>query len=466
MTPLDASWFLIESERVPVHGAFLCIFSPPAGAKPGYARRVLAAMKQRPVGAPFNLNADLSNPMSPRWQEVPVDPANHLIETRLPAGATRVDLMAASAEAVRQPLDRSRPLWRAHWFEGLAEGQFALLLVLHHAQWDGISFLRLLRETLTPTAGKRVRAPWEGVSTWKQLVSGDRAGRAEAPQGNRRHGVTRLLADFGSVTRDVAGTVAKQALGSVRGNRVVPLPLAAAETRLERSLFSPRTYGLAAFDVGRVKAVARATEASFNDVLTTVVDAGYLAYLAESGRAPSKPLVALVPIAIKTSGAGNQISGAFVALGEPGTTPPHRLSAVKRNMAAAKADIGAMSTVGAKVWAMLNMGIAAAPDLLALGDRLPTTANMMISNPYGIPERLFLGRSRLEEFAPLIGPSLGTRAMFGIYTYADTAFISVTSLVSVIPDVERMTALLGEAFDALEAAARAPKRKTRRAGRP
>jgi len=466
MTPLDYSWFLIESDRVPVHGAFLCIFSPPVGAKPGYSRRVLASLKRQPAGAPFNLKADLSNPLNPRWQVVTVDPADHLIETRLPAGSSRADLMAASAEAVRQPLDRTRPLWRAHWFEGLADGQFALLLVLHHAQWDGISFLRLLRETMSTRPDNRARAPWEGVSTWKRLIAGQTGQDKQAHGAENRRAVPGLLGALGSVVRDIAGTVAKQGLGIARGNRVVPMPLAAAETRLERLITSPRTYGLAAIDASRVKAVAKATGASFNDVLTTAIDAAYHAYLRDAGHAPSKPLVALVPIAIKVSGAGNQISGSFVAMGKPDATPQQRLTAVQRNMAAAKADIGAMSMVGAKVWAMLNMGIAATPDLLGLGDQLPATANMMISNPYGIPERQFLGRSRLEEFAPLVGPSLGTRAMFGIYTYADTAFISVTSLVSVIPDVERMSALIGEAFDALEASTGRARRKARRTSKP
>lgn len=465
MSPLDFSWFVIESERVPVHGAFLCIYSPPPAAKPGYARQLLASLKKRKVSAPFDLRANLSNPLEPRWEQTAIDIDDHVIETRLPHGATRAELMAAAAEAVRQPLDRSRPLWRVHWFDGLADGRFAMLLVLHHAQWDGISFLRLMREFMTTSGSKRVHAPWEGLSTWKNLLAGERKDGKRAPRSGRRPALPRLIGDAWSSARDIARTVARQGLEVARGNRVVPLPLAAAESRLERGKSSPRTYGLASFDVGRVKALAEATGASVNDVLTTAIDAAYRDYLEESGLAPSRPLVALVPIAIKTAAAGNQISGAFVAMGAPDATPAQRLSAVRRNMAAAKADIGAMSAGGAKLWAMLNMALAAVPDVLRLGDRLPMTANMMISNPYGISDRLFLGQSRLEEFAPLIGPSLGIRVMFGVYTYADKAFVSVTSTTGVIPDVTRMADLIDAAFDSLEATARPPRRKSRRVGR-
>ena len=55
MSVLDLSWFLLESEAIPVHGGFLYVFSPPADAKAGFADRLFAALYKRPVGAPFNL---------------------------------------------------------------------------------------------------------------------------------------------------------------------------------------------------------------------------------------------------------------------------------------------------------------------------------------------------------------------------------------------------------------------------
>lgn len=453
MKPLDRSWFLLESDRVPVHGAFMYIYSPPASAKPGYARRVLASMKRRPVGAPFNLKADLSNPLAPRWEEVPVDLADHVFVTTLPAPGSRADLMKAATEGANKPLDNSKPLWRAHWFEGLADGGFAMLLVLHHAQWDGIAVFRLMREFMANAgAGNPVRAPWEGISTWKSLVSGERGGKETRGRSGRMRAVASLLGDAGHVGRDLSLTLAKQCVDLLTRKRDVPLPLAAPESRLDRTATSARNYGLATFEVDRVKAISKATETSFNDVLTAVIDAAYHGYLEEAGRAASKPLVALVPLAIKAKGAGNQITGAFVAMGEPGAKLRDRLSAVNRNMSAAKAQIGGMTVPGAKAWALLTMGIAAAPDVLKVGQRLPVTANMMVSNPYGIQERLFLGGCRLEQFAPLMGPSLGTRAMFGIYSYAETAFVSVTAFSNVIADVERFVELLYEAFDALEVA--------------
>src|SRR5438552_849314 len=53
MSLLDLSWFLLESKAIPVHGGFLYVFSPPAGAKADFANKIFMAMRKRPVGAPF-----------------------------------------------------------------------------------------------------------------------------------------------------------------------------------------------------------------------------------------------------------------------------------------------------------------------------------------------------------------------------------------------------------------------------
>ena len=83
--------------------------------------------------------------------------------------------MAAAAAAVNPPLPTSAPLWRFHWFDGLEGGRFAFLITVHHAQWDGISMFRLMGETLPDSPKvRKVRAPWEGLSTWHQREESQR----------------------------------------------------------------------------------------------------------------------------------------------------------------------------------------------------------------------------------------------------------------------------------------------------
>ncbi|MCY1332852.1 putative diacylglycerol O-acyltransferase Tgs4 [compost metagenome] len=448
MTLLDMSWFPLESRTIPVHGGFLHVFTPPPGAKADYSRRLLATMKKRAVGAPFNLRPRLKLLGLPYWEEVEVDLANHLVEVRLPAPGNDQQLRAAAAEAIREPLSWSLPLWRCHWIEGLEGGRFAYMLVAHHSQWDGMAVFRLMGETMSESAQRKtIRAPWQGVSSWLKQVAPGKGKKTRPSVLGRTLGALRNTA--GAAT-DMSKVYTRQGWRLIRGKGGIALPLSAPETRFQRNGSGERTYGLARFPVTRVKALAKATGCSFNDVMTTVVDAAYSAFLDGLGMPAGKPLVAMVPMALKVAGAGNQLSGALVTLGAPGSDLSTRLATINRAMGAAKSDIGAMGPAGAKLYAMINMGIAAFPDMLRVGEHLPVTANLLISNPFGVPRPLYLNGSRLEYFVPMLGPSLGTRLMVGIWTYADETFVSLTSLRSVVPDVERLASLVQQSFDELE----------------
>lgn len=454
MTLLDMSWFPLESRTIPVHGGFLYVFTPPPGARASYARRLLATMKKRAVGAPFNLRPRLRLIGLPYWEEVEVDLERHVVEMRLPEPGNDQQLREAAAEAIRKPLSWSSPLWRCHWIEGLEGGRFAFMLVIHHSQWDGLAIFRLMGETLSESAQhKTIRAPWQGVSTWLKQLAPGQAAKARRSVLGRTLGA--LRGSVGAAT-DMSKVYTRQSWQLLRGKGGLVLPLTAPETRFERNGSGTRTYGLVRFPVARVKALARASECSFNDVMTTVIDAAYCAYLVELGMPPKKPLVAMVPMALKVAGAGNQLSGALVTLGAPGSPACTRLAAIHRAMGAAKADIGAMSSTGAKLYAMINMGVAAFPDMLRVGELLPVTANLLISNPFGVPQPLYLNGSRLDYFVPLLGPSLGTRLMVGIWTYAEQTFMSLTSLCSVVPDIERLASLVQQSFDELKLACAGP----------
>ncbi len=56
-----------------------------------------------------------------------------------------------------RPLDRGKPLWELHLFNGLAGGHSAILTKVHHCLADGVTGVELLSVTtsLTPDAPRR-----------------------------------------------------------------------------------------------------------------------------------------------------------------------------------------------------------------------------------------------------------------------------------------------------------------------
>src|SRR4051812_2511324 len=94
----------------------------------------------------------------PVWVADPAfDPAGHVGSTTLPPGAELADW--AANRAVR-PLDLDRPLWRAEVIDGLPDGQFAVLIIVHHILADGHAGVAIAASLLDPYADA-VPPPWQ-----------------------------------------------------------------------------------------------------------------------------------------------------------------------------------------------------------------------------------------------------------------------------------------------------------------
>ena len=86
----------------------------------------------------------------PVWLDV----ADNVVRAHV--GTTRVgsgtDLPTWAANRAILPLDRDLPLWRADVVDGLPDGCFAILVVVHHVLADGLAGMRLLASLLDADA--------------------------------------------------------------------------------------------------------------------------------------------------------------------------------------------------------------------------------------------------------------------------------------------------------------------------
>src|SRR4051812_13049694 len=77
----------------------------------------------------------------PVWAADPSFDANrHIGSDTLPGGA---ELASWAADRIVRPLPMDRPLWRADVVDGLPQGRFALIVVVHHVAADGLTGVSL-----------------------------------------------------------------------------------------------------------------------------------------------------------------------------------------------------------------------------------------------------------------------------------------------------------------------------------
>jgi len=149
LSGLDATFVYLETPEMPMHVGAMQVFVLPKGYKGRFVSDLRRHIQHRlpliPVfrrklwWMPLNLAA-------PAWVDAEPDLREHVVEVKLPKqGRAKAGIEQMEREVARLHmvlLDRKRPLWKYHVFEGLAPDEHGHRLVgvymqLHHAAVDG-----------------------------------------------------------------------------------------------------------------------------------------------------------------------------------------------------------------------------------------------------------------------------------------------------------------------------------------
>jgi diacylglycerol O-acyltransferase / wax synthase len=149
LSGLDATFLYLETPEMPMHVGALHVFELPPGSKAKFATLLRQHMASRLPLAPalrrrlWWMPLNLANPA---WVDAEPDLKQHIVEIKLPAsaklGSGMAELEAEVSRLHAVLLDRKRPLWKFHVFEGLAPSsqgarRVGLYTQLHHAAVDG-----------------------------------------------------------------------------------------------------------------------------------------------------------------------------------------------------------------------------------------------------------------------------------------------------------------------------------------
>jgi WS/DGAT/MGAT family acyltransferase len=362
LTGLDAQFLALESPRQAGHVSGLAVLDP--STRPN-GRLELADVQ--------NMIAERLSLLPPfRWRLKPVplgldypywiddpdfDLEYHVRELALAPPPTDEKLAEQVARIFSRPLDRARPLWEVYLIHGLAGGQVAVLTKIHHAVIDGMSGAEIMGVLLDLTPEGRESPP--------------------AQERDRRRG-EREPSEFSMLMRGLLGTPryvgrVARALPSTLPNvqdvaflsqvpgahslgrstaRVARLIGGRQQRVLERSNLTPprtsfnrhvsphRRFAFGQLSLDAVKQVKNEHGVTVNDVVLSICAGALRWWLLEHDELPDAPLVAQVPVSVRSEKEigtyGNRIGMLSAPLYVNEADPVQRLRLTHESMRVAK----------------------------------------------------------------------------------------------------------------------------------
>lgn len=428
LTTLDAQFLAVESARTYGHVGSLAIYDP--STAPGgtfdigdlcrlVAERIhlLPPLTWRLAQVPLGMDL-------PYWADDPdFDLDFHIRESAVaPPGDDR-RLAETVARVFARPLDRSRPLWEIYLIHGLPDGHVALLTKIHHAVVDGVSGNEILTVLLDPSPEGRVLPPPHPAPPERrmpgdlELLGRGLLGLPRQPLRALRSIPTTLpnVTELPGVAALPGGPTVSRAVGRVRSAiaRQSPQVLEATTARPPRTPFNGPISAHRRFAFGRlpldaVRRLKSTLGLTVNDVVVALCASAVRAWLLERDALPEDPLVAMVPVSVRTDEQqgtfGNRVSMMIVPIPTDEPDPAQRLRRTHELLRSAKERHSALPAdllTDATAFIPPAVAALAARTTMQILGRTRPPVNLVISNVPGPRNPLFLAGAQLQATYPV-----------------------------------------------------------------
>ena len=337
-------------------------------------------------------------------------------------------------------LDRHRPLWETHVIEGLADGRFAVYTKIHHGIVDGVSTINLLQGSLSADAlDQEIRAPWALPNR-----SDNHAGASSRLQ--------TLAAAIKSVPR--LGTSTLGLARSALLEQQLTLPFQAPRTMLNVPIGGARRCAAQSWPLQRIKDVKNAAGATVNDVVLAMCAGALRSYLTDQNALPEKPLVAMVPVSLRTAddaAGGNAVAAVLANLATHLDDPAQRLATIGASMRNNKAVLAQLPRPQAMALGMMLLSP------VVLGGMMGTAAgppplNVCISNVPGARNPLYTNGARLQGTYPMSIAANGQALNITLVGSGDSLDFGLVGCRRAVPHLQRLLAHLETSLKDLEQA--------------
>ena len=436
LTVKDARWLNLETPSRPMHTLKVAVVEPPAGA--GYDE-LIASARERVKLVPtlrWRLASGPGRLGRPYWvEDERFDLDRHLVRKRIAAPGGRRELCEVVGRAAQAPLlDRSLPLWQFWVVEGMPDRRLAIIVRVHHAFADGVSFARILAGWVAPEVAVPVEPPGAAPSGAAFVGRMLTAGSREQVDATRRF------------------------VRAARAAERPPAPEIPQTPFSGRALSPRRTFACEPLPLEAVHRVRKTLGATVNDLLVALMAGALRDYLGGHGGVPPDPLIAMMPVSLlpveQQEPVGNRgLATTVLRLPTDIEEPVARVAAARVNARLAKQELTA--TAGARIDDAVDLlprpAVRAATRVLD-SSRGPQLGNLTLSNVRGPAEPLASDGFLIEDFFSVgpCGPGVGLNIT--AWSYADRFNVALVADPAGIPDPWEVVGRLPGELERLEAA--------------
>ncbi len=445
VSPTDGAFLLPETRDQPMHVGSLQLFSPPPGSDVHDLSEIyLAALGTAEIAPLFRKRLTRGVTTLGQWaweEDAGIDLEHHVRHSSLPKPGRMRELLALCSRLHSTLLDRQRPLWEMHLIEGLEDGRFAVYTKIHHALLDGVSGLRLLERSLSTDPDARdTPMPF-----------------AARPDKRRRKGISANGLVSGGLHAAIdAVTLGPKVLGLVEQglrHEGAVLPGQAPRSILNVPITGSRRFAGDAWELDRVRTVAKKAEATINDVVLAMSAGALRDYLIGLDALPDDSLVAMTPVSLRTddSAEGNAVGAILCSLGTHLDDAEARLLHVRDSTRHAKASLKGLSQLQVTA---ISAGLMS-PLVLNTVFGVPPVRppfNLIISNVPGPRKPLYWNGARLDGMYPLSIPTAGQALNITCTSYDTQLQFGLTGCRRTLPHLQSMLVGLDAALTGLEKA--------------
>jgi diacylglycerol O-acyltransferase / wax synthase len=371
---------------------------------------------------------------APAWvDDVGFDLSHHVRRAAVPQPGDDAALFRLVADLMERRLDRDHPLWESWMIEGLDDGQWAILIKIHHCIADGIATTQLL-----------ARLSDEGGDD--TFVSKIHAA-AESSNGVHLPHFTLNPLDWVSGMWRTSVTVSGAAARAFEGVLEIGAALIrpAEPSGLSGPVTGMRRYAAACVPLDDVLKVCKAFDVTINDVALAAITDSYREALIRRGKRPrARSLRTLVPVSVRSTNAldevDNRVSLMLPYLPVEESDPVRQLQAVHSRLT--KAKLSGQGEAGSVVVSAMNLVpfVVTAWTMRALTRLSQRAVVTVATNVPGPRRRLRVMGQPVMRLLPIVPIALQVRTGIAILSYADELNFGITADYDAASDVNELAA--------------------------